>query len=385
VFKPLAYNVEVDQVENQPASEKEWEEIFFTKKMESLPGLMNRELYLLTPEEVEKLREEVAGEIDPTFIFNVIDIFFEILAIEKEPEPYQDAATVLDKLLDAFLTLGEFQKAKELLSRLHFISQTHTLKDWQAEIIQQFILKAGEAKRIERIGNILEKEEKVRLEEVHDYLLLLKQNAIEPLVNVLGKLENLKTRKLLCDILCELGKNSVESFFPFVDDRRWFLVRNIIYILGRLGKEGAIPHIQKVFKREDVRVRKEAVQALGLIGGTKAGELLVNALADEDGRIRGMAALNLAKVMKHASLPHLLGIIQSKDFRKRDPSEIKAFFDAIGMVGSNEAIPVLQQLMGKKGWLGLGRIDEIYNGATHALVMIGTPEAKALLKSDKSL
>ncbi len=55
---------------------------------------------------MDGLRKEVEAEIAPTFVFNIIDILFEILALEKEQEPYQDAANVLIKILDALITLG---------------------------------------------------------------------------------------------------------------------------------------------------------------------------------------------------------------------------------------------------------------------------------------
>jgi HEAT repeat protein len=161
------------------------------------------------------------------------------------------------------------------------------------------------------------------------------------------------------------------------------LVRNITYILGRTGKEESLPYIQKAFNHEEVRVRREAVQALGLIGGPKAVSLLVKALTNEDARIRSMAAINLGKVGKKAGLVPLLEVIQSKEFQKKEPEEIKVFFDAIGMVGSNESIPVLQQLLERKSWFGRGKMDEIRIGVAQALAMIGTPEAKAILMSGK--
>ena len=77
-------------------------------------------------------------------------------------------------------------------------------------------------------------------------------------------------------------------------------------------------------------------------------------------------------------------MVQSKDFYKGEPAEIKAFFNAIGMVGSNEAIPVLQQLLERKSWLGRGKADEICIGAANALAIIGTPEAKAILEEGKN-
>jgi HEAT repeat protein len=79
----------------------------------------------------------------------------------------------------------------------------------------------------------------------------------------------------------------------------------------------------------------------------------------------------------------LLEVVQSKDFPKSDPSEIKALFDSIGMIGSNEALPVLRQLLEKKSWFGRGKTDEVRIGAAKALAMIGTSEAKAILESGR--
>ena len=384
VFKPLAHQVEVELAEEGSEEGIDLDEILSKVTEQPLSFVTDRSVYSLTSDEVEGLRKDVEAEVDPTFVFNIMDILFEILALEKEHEPYQDAVNILIRILDAFLTLGEFTKASDLLKRVYIILKTYELQDWQIENIRRIITEAGEEVRIERIGKVLEREEGVRLGEVNDYLLLLQKNSIKPLIKLLGELKNSKTRRAFCDALSEIGKNAIELFTPFIDDRRWYLVRNITYILGRIGKEQSLPYIQKVFNHEEIRVRREAVQALGLIGGPKAIGLLVRALTDNDVRIRCMAAINLGKGGKKTGLIPLLEVVQSKDFYKREPAEIKAFFNAIGMVGSNEAIPVLQQLLERKSWFGRGKTDEIRTGAANALAMIGTSEAKAILEEGKN-
>jgi HEAT repeat protein len=384
VFKPLAHQVEVELAEEGSEEGIDLDEILSKVTEQPLSFITDRSVYFLTSDEVEGLRKDVEAEVDPTFVFNIMDILFEILALEKEHEPYQDAVNILIRILDAFLTLGEFTKASDLLKRVYIILKTYELQDWQIEDIQRIITEAGEEVRIERIGKVLEREEGVRLGEVNDYLLLLQKNSIKPLIKLLGELKNSKTRRAFCDALSEIGKNAIELFTPFIDDRRWYLVRNITYILGRIGKEQSLPYIQKVFNHEEIRVRREAVQALGLIGGPKAIGLLVRALTDNDVRIRCMAAINLGKGGKKTGLIPLLEVVQSKDFYKREPAEIKAFFNAIGMVGSNESIPVLQQLLERKSWFGRGKTDEIRTGAANALAMIGTSEAKAILEEGKN-
>jgi HEAT repeat protein len=383
VFKPIAHHVEIDMIDDEYEDGAGLGDVL-ARQMEETPSFVsNRSVYFLTPDEVEGLRRDVETEIDPAFVLNILDILFEILAQEREPESYQDVVNVITKILDAFLTLGEFQKAADLLKRVYIILKTYELKDWQIEIIRKMIFEAGEEKKVERIGKILEEQAGVRLEDANSYLLLLQKNAIPHLIQLLGKLKNSKARRMVCDALAQIGKNAIDVFTPFVDDRRWYLVRNIVYILGRVGREQAFPYLQKTFGHEEVRVRRETVQALGLIGGPKAVGILVKALTDSDARIRSMAAINLGKIGKTAGLIPLLEVVQAKDFPKGDPTEIKAFFDAIGMIGSNEALPVLRQLLERKSWFGRGKVDEVRIGTARAMAMIGTPEAKAILESGK--
>ena len=384
ITSPPAHNIAVDLLEEESEEGIELDRILSRGIEEPAPFVSNQGVYFLTPEELEGLKKEVDSETHSSSVFNSLDILFEMLALEKEQEPYKDAMSYFNKILDALLNLGEFQRAGELLKRFYIILKTYQLNEWQKEMIQKFILGAGESQRVELIGKVLEREEGIRLEDVNNFLILLQRNAIQPLIKLLGELKNSKTRRVLCDSLSEIGKNAIELIAPFIDDKRWFLVRNITYILGRIGKEQALPYLQKSFNHHETRVRREAIQALGLIGGAKAEALLVRALSDLDVRIRAMAAINVGKIGKASGLASLLEIVQSKEFPKKDPTEIKAFFDAIGMMGSNDATPVLKDILEKKSLFGRGVKDDLRMGAANALAMIGTPEARAILEAGRN-
>jgi len=327
------------------------------------------------------LRKEVEGELHSNFIFQVVDIILEIMGLEKDPEPYQETLRVLESLLEAQLNLGEFGKARDLLNRVHIILKTYQLAEWQVKAIGHFVELLGDAEHTQRLGAILEKETELHLEDVSAYLLLLDFKAVPGLIKVLGDLGNSKGRRMLCDVICELAKGKPEIVIPFLDDSRWYLVRNLAYILGRIGGESSLPYLQKASTHSEPRVRREAVQGFGLIGGPRALALLTKSLKDPDLRIRGLAAINLARVGKKASLPPLLEVIQAKDFPKRDPSEVKAFFDAAGSVGSNDALRPLQQTLEQRGWFGGGVKDEVRLAAANALALIGSQEAKAVLEA----
>jgi HEAT repeat protein len=138
--------------------------------------------------------------------------------------------------------------------------------------------------------------------------------------------------------------------------------------------------VQKALGHREMRVRREAVQALGAIGGAKAFHLLIKALQDVDVRIRCAAALNLGKVGRKNSLPYLLEVIQAKEFTRKEAAEKKAFFDAIGLAGSNDPIPLLRKLLLKKAWFRRKKMDELRQGAASALALIASREAKEVLE-----
>jgi HEAT repeat protein len=338
-------------------------------------------VYFLAPAEIEALRKEVEGELRPNFVFEVAEIILELIGLEKEPEPYQDTLRILQKLLDASVNTGEFGRAKDLLNRVLIILKTYQLADWQLDAIRRFLETLADAEHVQRIGAIMEKGADLRLEEVSAYLLLLDSKAVPGLIKVLGDLSNSKGRRMLCDVICELAKGKPDSLYPFMDDPRWYLIRNLAYIFGRMGEESALPQLQRAYGHSEPRVRREAVQAAGLIGGSRAAALLTKSLKDPDLRIRSMASINLARVAKKASLPALLEVIQAKDFPKRDPAEVKAFFDAVGSVGSNEALRPLKQILEQKGWFGGGVKDEVRLAAACSLALIGTPETRAVLQA----
>jgi hypothetical protein len=382
-FMPLAHQVEVD-LPGRGEGEGEFVKPFLFDDGTAAAEALNRNLSVLTAEEAERLRKEVEDERDPSVVLNTVDSLLEIMAMENDPGISQDAVSLLGKILDGRLALGQFEGAARLVERVRGVLEVGGLREEHSEILRRFLEEAGSGARIAQIGKALEKEADPRLEAAGGYLALLQRNALQPLIgHLLGEIANSKARRMLCDAIAGIGRDAVDVITPFLDDPRWYVVRNIVYILGRIGKEQALPFLQRTFGHEDVRVRREVVQALGLIGTPRTAGLLTRALTDGDARIRSAAALNLGKVGKGAGVATLLDVVQGKEFGRRDAAEIRAFFEAIGRAGSVEAVSVLRQLLERKGWLRRGRLDDLRRGAAKALAMIPGPEAETALRSGR--
>jgi len=331
------------------------------------------------PEEVKVLKESLDAEIHPGFCFHAIGTLFELMPLENEPKGFGAIVSFLDGVIESLLGRGNFAEASQILKRLYIFLNSHNLQDWQSNLIKKAIIEAGESPRITIIGNRLKRNEFSDIKGALDYFLLLQRNSIPHLCALLGNLSSSKPRRVICDALSKVGKDSLELMAPFLKDKRWYLVRNIVYILGRIGKKEAIPYIGKALQHEDMRVRREALQALGLIGGSRAMQYVIRSLEDPDIKIRGIATLNLGRMGTEALVP-LTEKMLSKDFYKKEMREIKAYFKAIGMIRSDHSIPLLYSLLQRRKWFGRTKADEIRACAIETLVRIGTQGAREVLE-----
>ena len=157
--------------------------------------------FSLLPEEIQRLRTEVADEQDPTYIFTITDILFDIFTLEKAREPFRDATEMMSKLFDAMITLGDFTRASALLQRIHTVLHTDVLQEWQIAAIQAIIDTLGDATHIERIGRAVQQQKPAELGAVKQFLCRLPANAIQPLIEQLLIQSSYRVRGMLCDVL----------------------------------------------------------------------------------------------------------------------------------------------------------------------------------------
>jgi hypothetical protein len=331
------------------------------------------------PEEMKVLKERADLETQPEFCFHAIGTLFEVMPLEEEPEGFDAFVPFLNRVIESLLGRGDFKQASQILKRLYILLNSYKPHEWQSDLVKKTIIEAGERERIGIIEDILKRNEFPDIKGAFDYFLLLQRNSIPHLCELLGNLTGSKPRRIICDALSKVGRDSIELMAPFLEDKRWYLVRNIVYILGRIGRKEAVPLIGKALQHGDVRVRREAVQALGLIGGSQAMQYMIRSLEDKDGKIRGNAALNLGRMGEKALGP-LTERIVSKEFYKKELQEIKAFFKAVGMIRSNHSIPQLYSLLEGKKWFGRAKAEDIRTCAIETLVRIGTQEAKEVLE-----
>jgi hypothetical protein len=321
------------------------------------------------------LKKELAGLQESTLLDSAVDLFFDMFSREVDSDAFPEAMHNIGRILDMRMQKKEVKAAVRILEGLKEISAVYRSSE-QTEIISMVFLKAAGQENLTTLF------ESSTVEDMRRYLLLLQRNAISPMVKVLGDLQDRKKRRLLCEVMAETGSQDISALSEALADERWYLVRNIAMILGMTRDPGAVPHLQKVLKHPDLRVRRETVRALDSIHSEETKKILLEAASDSDLTVR-ISSLKALRRFGDRSLFHSFKKNASREELRRKPfAEKKETLETLAVLGGEEAFPLLSDLF-KKGWLiEKDDMTELRASAAYGLGLIGTQEALSLLEKE---
>jgi len=336
----------------------------------------------LTDQETRALNEAIRVEEERPLLNEVLEIVSAILKSEEEPTSFLESATSFQKFIEQALEEGDLARANELLSRLRTIAakRAETHGEFRA-LTEQVIREIGRPSFLGQFAPILNAHPELDPALLTNFLVQIGPTAAGAVCDLLGQVNHMKHRRALCEALAISCKDDVDVLISRLGDSRWYVIRNVVYVLGRIAHQGVERALDRALHHEDVRVRKEAVRALGNIESPTSRAFLVSAFRDLDASVRVQAALTLAQRRDDRAAQSLWGAIQAPDFAKRDQAERQVFFEALGKCASDAFVPRLSELITKAG-LFRGPNEEERFSAALALAWLGTPKALEVLNRE---
>jgi HEAT repeat protein len=225
---------------------------------------------------------------------------------------------------------------------------------------------------VARLGKSRTEEERTGLRAT---LLHLGAEVVTPLVRSLTAASDLSARRAYRDALVELDRVGVPLLEDMVGDERWFVVRNMVGILGEIRSADAIEHFSRTIEHSDARVRRETITALGKVGGEEAVPLLSKGLNDREPNLRASAALGLGLTR----LPTAVMPLMKRLPEETDAETVVEIVRALGRTGDPRAVPVLAERASAGGFFSRTpaalRVE-----AVRALGEVGGEAARAVLQ-----
>jgi HEAT repeat protein len=181
-------------------------------------------------------------------------------------------------------------------------------------------------------------------------------------------------------VLAAFGKEHFQMVTRGLSDHRWYVVRNVVGILGKMGNPKAIPYLRDTIKHEESRVRRETIRTLELIGSPEAAQVMLLALDDPSPRLRIKALNLLGKTGGRIALEPLSQILKSKHFKEKSEEEKKAILFSLAEMGTDEVVPALKKIAKKRTWFGREKDQETKILAIKALGLINTTQSQHALE-----
>ena len=136
--------------------------------------------------------------------------------------------------------------------------------------------------------------------------------AIPPLLDALVDSDSRGTRRVVFDALVAIGPSVAAHAAPLLADDRWYVVRNILSLLGALSHLPEASSVERLLGHADVRVRREAV-SIALHDEHLRPRALSLALADDDERLVRIALADLERGLPASVLPVLAERVTGAD------------------------------------------------------------------------
>jgi HEAT repeat protein len=180
---------------------------------------------------------------------------------------------------------------------------------------------------------------------VETVLVAFEDRAVKPLLRALADEEDLLVRKAIVEIIVRIGRPSVPPILENLNDARWFMVRNMVTILGSLGLPDLAPHVATTLSHPDLRVKKEAIKALSKLPHPSA----VLALGDLCFFPEETVALTATAAMSSKKEPEAVLALYRRTVQKRFLFPIFRLaheaIDSLRAIGSDEAVTALEEIL----------------------------------------
>jgi HEAT repeat protein len=177
-------------------------------------------------------------------------------------------------------------------------------------------------------------------------------------------------------VISRLGPTAIPAITAALEDKRWFVQRELAKALGKIGTAAAVAPLQSLLRKSDVRVLQTAVTSLSGISDPASERALHMVLKASTGESRAAVISSLIGLKDARVVPMLARILQDSDPFGNESALILEAIAALATIRDDRALPQLAALARKKKWTSWGKTTQTRQACLQALTKIGTAKAK---------
>jgi len=322
---------------------------------------------------IDALREEARKGLTDG---DVIGAMVTLVGLDHRETPFGQMMSLLEDSIDLLVDRGEIEIAADVTDAMLATAEAEDLSDVQRARARKAVGRFARPAAVRAVLSALRlyAEGSDEYEAARRLLVTLGGRVIEPLLELLADEPDMAVRKSLVDLLAGIAGDYIPELGAHLSDQRWFVVRNVITVLGSTKKSAALPYMERTLRHGDSRVRRETIRSLSLIHDRRAVEMLKAALSDDDPQNVQLAARYLGMSGERGAIPSLVEVARGDGRGNRDISARVESVEALGRLGDESTMPILESLATKRAIIGAGRTRELRVAAESAMSRIRARE-----------
>jgi hypothetical protein len=180
------------------------------------------------------------------------------------------------------------------------------------------------------------------------------------LIDALMNEETQSFRGLLMSLIRQHGDAIVPEALHRLNDSRWFVKRNMLYLLNGCKNEQIIPHVRPYCRHENPKVSFEAIKCLFSLEDDFGLERIQEYLRSGTQAETEQAIAILGAYRIKAAVPNLIQMLRKKGMNKTDLSQKIAIIQALGTIGDLRSLDAFREIVFRKTFfLFKGEVEDL--------------------------
>jgi hypothetical protein len=168
---------------------------------------------------------------------------------------------------------------------------------------------------------------------------------VSPLMDGLINENSRKVRKLLLDMLIHIADEAVPEAIKRLDDTRWYVKRNMLFVLSESSSREALPYVRPYCYHENLKLSFQALRYLLKADERYGIEALRRYIRSGTGGKIEMALIIAGAFGITAIVPELIAMIEKAAKRGSDWENKIPVVKALGQIGDPRALPALRAIL----------------------------------------
>ncbi|MBC7248396.1 MAG: HEAT repeat domain-containing protein [Actinobacteria bacterium] len=195
----------------------------------------------------------------------------------------------------------------------------------------------------------------------------LGERGILAMIDTLGREESMSVRKFIIDVLAVVARDRLSLLASYLDDPRWYLVRNIVTVMARVRSPLVMEYLDRALQYPNPKVKAEAVRAAGLTGGYEAEQLLMKGLQDGEENVRILCIRWLGRLQVARAANRLVAMLEDKEPGGESPRVKREIIECLGKIGGPEAFDEISRYAGRQRFFFRAEWQELSKAAQEAM------------------